>query len=92
MWHNISPHVKVIETDSQTDCPLLVKNDSSLKEQRCALDYLMYFVKTFFQDADLALGKFRMTSSRDSVIDFTEPFMYETAGMAMKRPTTSGVC
>ena len=43
--------------------------------------------------ADFALGKFRVTSLRESVIDFSSPFMYEPAGMAMRRPQAGGnVC
>ena len=40
--------------------------------------------------ADFAIGKFRVTSLRESVIDFSSPFMYEPAGMAMRRPNRGG--
>ena len=40
--------------------------------------------------ADFAIGKFRVTSLRESVIDFSSPFMYEPAGMAMRRPHRGG--
>ena len=40
--------------------------------------------------ADFAIGKFRVTSLRESVIDFSSPFMYEPEGMAMRRPHRGG--
>lgn len=38
----------------------------------------------------MALGKFRVTSLRDSVIDYTYPFTFEPAAMVMRRPDSSG--
>ena len=36
------------------------------------------------------MGKFTRTSLRDTVIDYTTPFIYESAVMAMRKPETGG--
>ena len=36
------------------------------------------------------MGKFTRTSARESVIDYTTPFMYESAALVMRKPSTDG--
>ena len=36
------------------------------------------------------MGKFTRTSARESVIDYTTPFMFESAALVMRKPGTDG--
>jgi hypothetical protein len=43
------------------------------------------------QEVDWALGKFTITSIRDEVIDYTNPFWYEPAVIVQKRPSPNAM-
>ena len=70
-----------------------------LRSQKCLL--IVFLISVFFQKADLAIGSMTINYARESVIDFTKPFMNVGIGILFKvgafhecrhRDTVQGGC